>query len=141
MRRLLLVDDNDKYAELLTTHFAALGYTIDRAVTGNDGVAKVEEHGIGYYPVLVTDITMESQLAGVTMLGRLQKMGYVGTIVVASTGFDVPLGLPLSRLILRRYGVRYLIPKTSVLKKEPLFYPIKLGSKASQTFTEAEAPS
>lgn len=139
MKRLLIVDDNNRYAEILKEFFAAKGYMTERAVTGEEGLRCVAEKDLGYYSVIVTDITMESQLAGVTMLGRIHKLGYKGTVVVASTGFDVPLVTPFSRLFLRQYGVHYLIPKTTVLKKDILFYPMPLGSQPVREFTEVSA--
>jgi len=129
MKRLLLVDDNDKYAKLLTDYFKPLGYEIDLAVNASEGLAKFSEHPKEYYDVIVTDITMESQLAGVFMIKKIHKLGFPGTSVIASTGFDVPGGMFFSRLILRSYGVDYIVPKTTVIKKSPLFYSLKGRSK------------
>jgi len=135
-KHLLVVDDNNKYAELLGSHFSALGYEIDRALTGEQGLSMVVEKGVDYYSVIVTDITMESQLAGVSMLGKIKKLNYPGTIVVASTGFDVFLGVPFSRLFLSGYGVHYLIPKTTVLKQDIDFLPIAFFSPPTKKFEE-----
>ncbi len=136
MKRLLIVDDNDKYARLLDSHFSGLGYVSERAVDAAEGFRMFESHPRDYYRVLVTDITMETQLAGVHMLGRFKRAGFPGTVVVASTGFDAPGGMPLSRLLLRFYGVHFLIPKTTVLKEAPLFYPIELFAAPRADFSE-----
>ncbi|MBX7057951.1 MAG: response regulator [Leptospirales bacterium] len=139
MKRLLLVDDNDKYARLLTEYFEPLGYRCERAVDAASGWQMLQSQGPEAYQVLVTDITMESQLAGVYMLRRFQKAGFRGTVVVASTGFDAPGGMPLSRLVLRFCGVHFLIPKTTVLASAPLFYPIAFFSSPLRNFVEAAA--
>ncbi len=136
MKPLLLVDDNDRYAAILSEYFGALGYAIDRAVDAAGGLRMFREHPNDHYAVIVTDITMESQLAGISMLGRMQKEGYPGTVVVASTGFDVRGVIPLSRLILRRYGVDYLVRKTTVLTRQLEFWPMTFRTPPSRTFAE-----
>ncbi|MCR9144148.1 MAG: response regulator [bacterium] len=138
-KNLLIVDDNDKYARLLEEHFAPMGYTCVRAVTGLDGDEKLAAHPPLHFDVIVTDITMESQAAGIFMLGRIKPSQFNGTLVVASTGFDVFGVMPLSRLFFRRYGVHYLVPKTTVIKEEPLFYPMALFSKPTRNFVELTA--
>lgn len=141
MKKLLLVDDNDKYARLLTAFFEPLGYEIERAYTAEDGWQKFQAHELGHFAVLVTDITMESQLAGVGMIRKIKRAGFPGTMVVASTGFDVPGGMAFSRLFFTPYGVHYLIPKTTVLKEAPLFYPIRFFSEPTRNFVEVSANS
>ncbi len=136
MKRLLLVDDNDRYAAILSEYFGALGYGIDRAVDAAGGLRLFREHPRTHYAVIVTDITMESQLAGITMLGRMHKEGYPGTVVVASTGFDVRGVIPLSRLILGRYGVDYLVRKTTVLARNLEFWPMSFRTPPTTTFAE-----
>jgi hypothetical protein len=70
------------------------------------------------------------------MLKKIHKDGYRGTVVVASTGFDFPGATTLSRIMLSGIGIDYLIPKTSVLKKDPLFLGMKLFDSAAQKFIE-----
>lgn len=136
MKHLLLVDDNDRYATILTEYFAPLGYDVERAVDGAGGLALFRKHDLGHYSVIVTDITMETQMAGISMLGLVRRAGYVGTVVVASTGFDVRGVISVSRLFLRRYGVDFLVRKTTVLARKLEFWPMTFGSPPSQSFTE-----
>jgi CheY-like chemotaxis protein len=136
MKPLLLVDDNDRYAAILDEYFQALGYTSDRARDGAEGYRLFQERGKEHYAVIVTDITMESQMAGIHMLKKIHKDGYRGTVVVASTGFDFPGATTLSRILLAGIGIDYLIPKTSVLKKDPLFLGMKLFNRVPQKFIE-----
>lgn len=136
MKPLLLVDDNDRYAAILDEYFQGLGYTSERACGGAEGYRLFQERGKGHYAVIVTDITMESQMAGIHMLKKIHKDGYRGTVVVASTGFDFPGATTLSRIMLSGIGIDYLIPKTSLLKKDPLFLGMKLFDSAAQKFIE-----
>ena len=136
MKPMLLVDDNDRYAAILDEHFQALGYKSERAYDGAEGYKMFKDRGLDYFPVIVTDITMESQMAGIHMLKKIHQDGYKGTIVVASTGFDFPGATGLTRLILSGIGIDYLIPKTSVLKKEPIFLGMKLFDSQPQKFVE-----
>ena len=139
MKHLLIVDDNDKYARILDEYYVDLGYSIDRAVDGASGYNAVKEKGMEHYQVIVTDITMETQMAGITMLKRLYKEGYRGTVVVASTGFDVPLARPLTKAFLGGMGIDYLVPKTTVLSGKLEFYPMALFGKPLMDFREIEA--
>ena len=137
MKRLLLVDDNQKYATLLTDYFSKRGYEIDTAVTAGEGLDMFKKSSPDYYSVIVTDITMESQLAGLTMLSKIKKIGFSGTIVVASTGFDVPTVIPLSRLLLKSWcGVDFLVRKTTVLKEDPEFWSMKFFTAPRKSFEE-----
>ena len=76
MKNLLLVDDNDRYAAILDEFFAERGYTSTRAVDAADGLAKFDAQGPDHFSVIVTDITMETQLAGIFMLGKIKKRGF-----------------------------------------------------------------
>lgn len=136
MKNLLLVDDNDKYAAILTKYFEKLGYTIERAVDGKDGFTKFSAKAPTYFNVICTDITMETQLAGVSFLSKVKKSQYKGTVVVASTGFDVPLGMPLSKFFLSFYAVDFLVPKTTVLSGNLQFVPISGKSGDDRSFKE-----
>ena len=139
MKNLLIVDDNDKYARILDDYYRELGYSIDRALDGEGGYNAVKEKGLEHYQVIVTDITMETQMAGITMLKRLYKDGFRGMVVVASTGFDVPLARPLTRLFLSGIGIDYLVPKTTVLSGKLEFFPMALFGKPVKDFREIEA--
>ncbi|MBW7858794.1 MAG: response regulator transcription factor [Leptonema sp. (in: Bacteria)] len=136
MKPLLLVDDNDRYAAILDEYFTNLGYSSDRARDGQEGYQLFIDKGKDYYPVIVTDITMESQMAGIHMLRKIHNDDYQGTVVVASTGFDFPGATTLTRLVLSGIGIDFLIPKTSVLKKDPIFYSMQLFDFAPQKFVE-----
>lgn len=134
MKRLLIVDDNDKYAALIEEYFSAHGYNADRAYTATEGIEMVKSAGLDHYELIVTDITMEGQLAGVRLISYLHKNKYHGKVIVASTGFDIFPGMLISKLYFGAKGVDFLIPKTTVLKKDFDFVPPRLFSRAQKMF-------
>jgi hypothetical protein len=135
-KRLLLVDDRAKYANLISEFFSKCGYLIDLAVTARQGIAMLNEKGLDHYRVVVTDISMEHQLAGLELTYFLFRKKYVGTVVVASTGFDVYLGMFFSKLFMGILGVHYLVPKTSIVKRDFSFYPARPCSSPTKEFVE-----
>jgi CheY-like chemotaxis protein len=136
MKKLLIVDDNDKYARIFENYFQKIGYSqIDRAVTASSGIDMVNRNGISYYDLIVTDLTMESQLAGLRLIRYLKKNAFPKTVIVASTGFDVSIGMLLSRLYFKNKNVRFLLPKAPLLKEQFNFIRPELGSTAEE-FTE-----
>ncbi len=128
-KRLLLVDDNDKYAKILSDYFESRGYKIDRAYFGNEALEILKNKGVNYYSVILTDITMETQLAGLKFLKNARKLGFKGKIIIASTGFNYNFSLMLAPVFLTNLGVDYLIPKVSVLNHNIEFYSCKLFPK------------
>ncbi len=139
MKQLLLVDDRNKYSKIITSFFTKRGYLVDRAVSAREGIRLLGERGLDYYCVVVTDITMEHQLAGLTVILYLHRKRFSGTVVMASTGFDVFFGMFFSKLFMGIFGVHYLVPKTTVLKHDFDFYPARLGSQPQKEFTEVTA--
>ncbi len=137
MNQLLLVDDNDKYASILGEYFKKFNFSIDRVYSANEGIERLQKVGISYYSMVVTDITMEGQLAGLRLISYLHKAAYKGMMMVASTGFDVFPGMQISQLYFGAKGVSYLIPKKSVLRKDFLFYPARLFSRPEKSFQMA----
>jgi hypothetical protein len=135
-KRLLLVDDRAKYANLISEFFSKFGYLIDRAVSAREGIGILNEKGLDHYRVIVTDISMEHQLAGLELTYFLFRKKYSGTVVVASTGFDVYLGMFFSKLFMGIIGVHYLIPKTSIIRRDFVFYPARPCSSPLKEFVE-----
>lgn len=125
---LLLVDDNDKYAKKIIEIFKEK-FNIHRANNGKEGIELLNKNGINFYDLIITDITMESQLAGINFLKKARKMGYIGKIIIASTGFNYSIALNFAPLLLNSLNVDYLIPKKSLLEKQIQFYRCKFFPK------------
>ena len=139
LKPLLLVDDRSKYTRIITSFFSKIGYTVDCAVSAREGILMLGQKGPDHYRVVVTDITMEHQLAGFSVILFLLKRRFSGTVVMASTGFDVFLGMFFSKLFMGILGVHYLVPKTTILKGDFDFYPPRLGSRPQKEFIEIGA--
>ncbi len=135
-KKLLLVDDRAKYANLISEFFSKSGYLIDLAVSAKQGIGMLNDKGLDHYRVVVTDVSMEHQLAGLELTYFLLRKKYAGTVVMASTGFDVFLGMFFSKLFMGILGVHYLIPKTSIVKRDFIFYPAWPGSSPLKEFVE-----
>ena len=113
-----------------------MNYKVEFVKSAKEAHTILSEKGWNFYNVIVTDITMESQLAGILMLRKIFKNGFKGTIIVASTGFDFPGVTTLSRMFLGTIGVNYIIPKGSINNGKPLFHPIGFKKDVSNTFEE-----
>ena len=107
----LIIDDNADYVDLLLDHFKPAGFKFDHAWNAAEGYKILQDVGHGYYGLIVTDITMEGQTAGLKLIRRVRKYGYKGVIFVASTGFNSRLVRELLRWFLRWWGVDLIAPK------------------------------
>lgn len=127
---LLLVDDNDHYASLLTDYFAPRGFALERAYSAKQGLERYTTQAPDYYAAVITDITMETRLAGFWLVRQLRKAGYTGTMMIASTAFnEIPI-IDLHRAFYLGQGIQFLIPKRELRQGKPLFYPLGFGKSA-----------
>jgi len=110
-RPALLIDDNDDYAAMLLDHLIPRGFHFDRACNAREGIQVVRQAGVSAFELIVTDITMDGHTAGLRLIRKVRREGYRGVLIVASTGFDFPLVLHLSRPVLNLWGVDALVPK------------------------------
>ncbi len=134
--KLLIVDDNEYYSDALKVYFEKMRYLVDIAPSAKEAHMLLQKKGWVYYDIILTDITMESQLAGLFMLRKIFKNDFQGTIIVASTGFDFPGMITLSRLVLGIIGVNYIVPKKSITRGKPIFYPIGFAKQPSSIFED-----
>ncbi len=118
--KLLIVDDNQKYKQLIEQLYLNKNYQIDWVKSAQEGKNILKEKGIQYYHAIVTDITMENQTSGLFFAIKLRKQGYNGEITIASTGFDFPIVLAMARRVLGWFGIDFLIPKVSLKKGKPI---------------------
>lgn len=114
LSHVLLVDDNDRYAEAIEGHLRRRGTVVERVRSAEEGLAILREKAADFDGV-ITDITMETQISGLRILSRARRLGFRGVLVTASTGLDSRLGYLLNRFILGTiYGCDYLIPKRHI---------------------------
>ena len=121
MKQILVVDDNDRYANNLEKYFETQGVKTTRAYDAAQGWDLFNK---GHFDAVITDITMETQISGLGLARKIHKSGYQGQILIATTGFDFPGVMFLSRYILSFYcRLDWMIPKKPLKKGEVLFYP------------------
>ncbi len=122
MKRVLIVDDNDKYADQLKIFLDKKGIHSDRAYDAAEGLELFGNNE--KYDMIISDITMETQTSGLWMMRKIYKSGYDGVLVIASTGFDVFGVMKVSKFILPWFcGLDWMIPKIPLKKGIVLWFP------------------
>lgn len=121
MESILIVDDNDRYANNLSNYFKNLNIPTTRAFTASEGY---EKYKLTPYSAIISDITMETQTSGLFFVRKIYTEGYQGKIIIATTGFDFPGVMALGRFILPWFaGVGWMVPKVPLKKGEVVFVP------------------
>ncbi|PJZ52212.1 response regulator [Leptospira adleri] len=128
-RIVLIVDDNDRYANNLKVWFEKNGFETVRAVDAAQGW-EIYSRDKNRFHTIVTDITMETQTSGLWMIRRIHKDGYRGNKIIATTGFDFPGVMFLSGSILPSFaGIGWMIPKVPLKEGKVVFLPTSLKKK------------
>lgn len=124
METVLIVDDNDRYANNLKTYLDKRNIPSERAINASQGY---EMFLASQYTTIISDITMETQTSGLVFIRKIFKKGFKGKIIIATTGFDVWGVIFLGKYLLPYYGgVSWMIPKVPLKKGEVIFYPTTL---------------
>lgn len=122
MKRVLIVDDNDRYADNLKNYLEKFGCECDRAYDAREGWQKYKQRSD--YHAIITDITMETQTSGLWMIRRIYKDGFKGILIIATTGFDVLGVMKLSKYLLPMFaGISWMIPKKPLKRGEVVLIP------------------
>ena len=132
MTRVLLVDDNDSYAEILSGDLKKRGVEeILRAYDAEQGVSMLAKHGDAIDAV-VTDISMESQIAGLKVLKAARSNGSKRILAVASTGLDSKIGMKFNKWLMGSvYKSDYVIPKKPIKADGRVFWVPTKRTKAN----------
>lgn len=121
----LIVDDNDKYANNLKIFLDEKGISSERAYDAKEGFEKFSKKPYG---TIITDITMETQTSGLWLARKIYKSDYLGNILIATTGFDFPGIMLLGKYFLPYFaGVKWMIPKVPLKKGIVEFHPTTIG--------------
>jgi response regulator of citrate/malate metabolism len=126
-KRVLIIDDNPHYADRIEADILTRGDAeIVKAVSAAEGMAIMDrEHET--FDAIVTDMSMESEYAGTRVLRHARKVGFKGTLCVATTALDYWYGLYTTGLVFRYFfGADYLIPKRPINQEEKIYW---LGGK------------
>ncbi|PJZ77699.1 response regulator [Leptospira neocaledonica] len=119
----LVVDDNDRYANNLKTYLQENGCEVLRAIDASQGwdLYLANKHKL---KAIITDITMETQTSGLWMIRRIYQDGFEGIKVIATTGFDVSGVMAVSKYFLPWFaGVEYMVPKVPLKRGEVILLP------------------
>lgn len=113
-RKALVIDDNDFYANHLTNDLESRGAIVTRAETAKEGIEILLNEG-ECYDGLITDISMETELAGLRVLKAARQCRFSGKVATATTGLDYAWSFFLNRFFLgRMYHSDFLIPKRPI---------------------------
>ena len=128
MKKILIIDDNDKYAENLQKFFKTYpDVQTVRAKTAKEGFELFQKDD---YHTIISDITMETQTSGFTGIRKIYKSGFKGNLIIATTAFDVKGALFIGKYLLPIYAnVGWMIPKVQLKRGEVIFVPTKLKQK------------
>lgn len=124
MKRVLLADDNDKYAEILIADLEKRGVEeIVRVYDAEQAVVKLTSEEGESYDGVITDISMESQISGLKVLKAARSNGSSRILAVASTGLDTKLGMKFNKWFLGSlYRSDYVIPKKPIKSDGRVFW-------------------
>ncbi|MCC6276262.1 MAG: response regulator [Leptospiraceae bacterium] len=138
MKKILIIDDNDRYAENLEKFFKAYpDVQTVRAKTAKEGFDLFQKDD---YHTIISDITMESQISGFTGIRKIHRAGYNGNLIIATTAFDVRGTLFIGKYFLPCYAkVGWMIPKVPLKKGEVVFVPttLKKGIRFEELLEES----
>lgn len=128
-KRVLVVDDNDRYAEAISEDLQSRGVevaNIVRTVNAEDGVNLLRSDG-DTFDLVVSDISMEGQISGLRVLRCAKKDHKHLTLACATTGLDTRVGYAFNYIVLGKlYRCDYLIPKRPI-KREGVVKWLKVG--------------
>jgi len=125
----LIIDDNDDYAAMLIALLEPRGFQFTRARNAKEALKILRDKGANFFQLIITDITMGSQTAGLKLIRQIRRQGYRGVLIVASTGFDSPFILQIAKPLMNMLGADILIPKRPLKAEQLRCYPITTRGK------------
>jgi len=126
-KRVLVVDDNDYYAEQLMADLVSRGAVCERAHSASEGIAMLNEDA-ARFDAVITDISMETELAGLRVLRHVRRIAFAGQVGTATTALDARWAFTLNRFFLGViYQADYLIPKRPITQKGEVLW-IRVGN-------------
>lgn len=122
MQHVLLVDDNDFYAGKLTRSLQSHSNAkVTRVISAQAAIALLQVHP-DIYDGVVTDMSMETELAGLKVLAFCKKIQFSGTVAVATTALDTAWAFFINQWLFAWYGADYLIPKRFIKKRQGVIW-------------------
>lgn len=122
--KILIIDDNKSYTSILQERLERCDCKTCHAPSSKSGLDTLRSQPSNHFDIVITDITMETQVSGIFLVRRIRRLGFNGCLIIYSTGFNFPLVLQLSRLFFRFLGADGLIPKNRLIEGKPQLTPI-----------------
>lgn len=131
MRRVLVVDDNDHYARALSAHARGHGAReVVRARSAAEGIALLGPECAGF-DCVITDISMERELAGLAVIAHANRCGYAGVLATATTALDSWYGFAFNRLVFGLlYRTDFMIPKRPIRREDRVLWVPSIGTRS-----------
>jgi CheY-like chemotaxis protein len=123
--QVLIIDDNRRYTAILRERLEKQGFVVCHELSSQAGFAHLKELHPEHYDIIITDITMETQVSGIYLTWLIRRLGFKGCLIIYSTGFNTPVGLWASKLFFQAFRVNGLIPKNGLKAGFPKMTVVK----------------
>ncbi len=107
----LIIDDNHFYASALGDFFRAQGSVCRWQTSAKSGMSALEAAD---FSCIVTDMSMETETAGMQVLRFCQQRRLPGVKIVATTALNRCWTLPFLAKYYAWHGAHYLLPKAPI---------------------------
>ena len=141
--RALLIDDDHRMAELLSSYFEPHGVELVHAADGSSGLAKVEQEG---FDVVLLDLTMPG-MDGLEVCRRIRKRHSVPIVMLTARGDEtdrvVGLELGADDYLPKPFSLRELLARVRAVLRRPgprqkgeelAFGDVRVRSRGRQVF-------
>jgi two-component system, OmpR family, phosphate regulon response regulator OmpR len=123
--RLLLIDDDERLAEMVSTYLASRGYTVEHRADGAAGLAALERAGGAGFDAVILDV-MLPDLDGFEVCRRIRARSSVAVLMLTARGDD------LDRIVGLELGADDYLPKP--------FNPRELLARLAAILRRTRAP-
>ncbi len=121
---------------MLRSRLEDCGCRVKHVLSSRAGIEHLKIKNPNEYQLIITDITMETQLSGIFLVRRIRRMGFRGGLVIYSTGFNTAFMHLISRPFFRALGADGLISKNSLKNGSPVLKLLS-GHPALETLKTA----
>ena len=133
MKRLLIVDDEDKIREVIREYAEFSGYEAEEAADGMSAIGMVK---LNDYDLIIMDIMMP-KLDGFSAVKQIQKIKNIPVIMLSARGeeYDKLFGFELG---IDDYVVKPFSPKELMARVNAVLSRIDVSDKSAQTIEKFE---
>lgn len=83
MKKILIVDDNKDYVELISEFLSGEGYAVSTACNGREAIATLEQ--VGEFDLIITDVLMPD-IDGIGLINYIKSAGKDVPVIALSGG-------------------------------------------------------